>query len=200
MDEREWRIVIKFLWLQEQGSRTIHAHFHDTLGDLAVSLPTVKRWLHRFREGNTFSKHRNRPRRSLTFLGDVLSKFLSKFLFGSAKNIASQFCISLLTLKDLFVHEFGLRNFTRKRAQLAIGGPEKDRVTQPRWLLDLLRRHQIVDFTEIATGDESWFRYLFPARMKYDRTRTALIPCVRTGIGASNVMITFFSQGRSYCF
>jgi hypothetical protein len=53
MDERDQRFVIKFLWLQEQGSKVIHAHLRGTLGDLAVSLPTAKQWLHRSREGDT---------------------------------------------------------------------------------------------------------------------------------------------------
>jgi hypothetical protein len=78
MDEREQRFVIKFLWLQEQGSKAIHAHLRGTLGDLAVSLLTMKRWLHRFREGDTSCKDRNRARRPLTILEDVSSKFLSK--------------------------------------------------------------------------------------------------------------------------
>jgi hypothetical protein len=42
MDERKQRFVIKFLWLQEQGSKEMHAHLRGTLGDLAVSLPTLK--------------------------------------------------------------------------------------------------------------------------------------------------------------
>jgi hypothetical protein len=47
MDEREQRFVIKFLWLQERGSKAIHAPLRATLEDLAVSLPTVKLWLRR---------------------------------------------------------------------------------------------------------------------------------------------------------
>jgi hypothetical protein len=42
MDEREQRFIIKFLWLQEQGSKVVQAHLRDTLGDLAMSLPTVE--------------------------------------------------------------------------------------------------------------------------------------------------------------
>jgi hypothetical protein len=48
LDEREQRFVIKFLWLQEQGSKAIHAHLRGTVGDCAVSLPTMKRRLRRY--------------------------------------------------------------------------------------------------------------------------------------------------------
>jgi hypothetical protein len=41
MDEWEQRFVIKFLWLQEQGSKAICAHLRGALGDLAASLPIV---------------------------------------------------------------------------------------------------------------------------------------------------------------
>jgi hypothetical protein len=77
MDEREQNLVVKFLWQQEQGSEAIHTHLWRTFGDLAVSLPTVKRWLPRFREGDISCEDRNRAGRSLTILGEVLSKFLS---------------------------------------------------------------------------------------------------------------------------
>jgi transposase len=60
MDKREQRSVIKFLWLQEQGSKAIHARLRGTLEDLTVSLPTVKRWLGRFTEGDISCKDRNR--------------------------------------------------------------------------------------------------------------------------------------------
>jgi hypothetical protein len=65
-------------------------------------------------------------------------------------------------------------------------------------LLDLLRRHQTANFAEIATGDHSWFRYVYLACAMYARTRTTVIPCVRTGIGASKVMTTILSVEFSY--
>jgi hypothetical protein len=84
--------------------------------------------------------------------------------------------------------------------QFAIQGSEKERVTQSRLLLDLLRQHQAIDFTEIASGDESWFRYVYPACAKDARTLTAVIPFVRTRIGASKGMIIVFLLERIYQF
>jgi transposase len=71
MDEREQRVVIKFLWLEEYGTKVIHAHLPGTLGATAVSLRTVKRWVRHFREGYTSCKDKPRLGRPLTILGDI---------------------------------------------------------------------------------------------------------------------------------
>jgi hypothetical protein len=77
-----------------------------------VSLPAAKRWLRHFREADKSCEDRDRAGRPLTVLGDVLSKFFSKYLFASAKNIASHLAISVSTVKDLLASELGLRKFT----------------------------------------------------------------------------------------
>jgi transposase len=193
MDEREQHFVIKFLWLQEQGSKVIPAHVRGTLGNLAVSLPTVKWWLHRFREGDTSCEDRNRAERPLTILGEVLSKLLSKYSFVSAKNIASHFDISVSTVNDLITRELGLRKFTRRCVPHSWTERQKnEQVTQLRLLLDLLQRHQAGDFNVIANGDKSWFRYVYPARTMYARSRSDVASCIRVRISTSKVNVTFF--------
>jgi hypothetical protein len=54
MDEREQCVVIKFFRLQEQVSKAIHTQVRGTRGDIATSLPTLKRCLRRFMEMDTF--------------------------------------------------------------------------------------------------------------------------------------------------
>jgi hypothetical protein len=114
MDEREQGFAIKFLWLQEQGSKAIHTHLRGTPGDLTVSLPPVKQRLRRFREGDTSCEDRIRARRPLTILGDVLSKFVFKYPFASAKNIVSHFDMSISTVKNLLGRELGLGQLIRR--------------------------------------------------------------------------------------
>jgi transposase len=151
MNEWEQRFVIKFLWLQEQGSRAIHAHLRGTLEDLAVSFPTVKRWLRRFREGDTSCKDRNRVGRPLAIFRDVLLRFASKCPFAMAKNIANQFNIAVSTVKVLIARELGLRKFTWRRAPHSLSEHQKNESgTQSRLLLDLLQRHQTADFNAIC--------------------------------------------------
>jgi hypothetical protein len=78
---------------------------------------------------------------------------------------------------------------------------KNERVTQSRLLLDLLQHHQTAGFNPIATGNESWFRYVYPAGTMYVRSRNDVTSCVRSGIGTSKVMITTFllERGSSFC-
>jgi transposase len=86
-----------------------------------------------------------------------LSKFLSKYLFASTKNIASHFDLSVSTVKDLLARELELRKFTQRWVPHFLSERQKsEQVTQSRVLLGLLQRHQAADFNAIATGDESW--------------------------------------------
>jgi transposase len=190
MDEWGQRFVVKFFWLQEQGSKIIHAPLRGTLGNLAVSLPTVKQWLRRFREGDSSCKDRNRPGRPPAILRDVLSKLLSKYLFPSAKNIASHFDISVSTVKDLLAHDLGLRKFTRRWVLRSRSERwKREWVTQTTLLLDLLQRRQTADFNAIATGDESWFTSMYPARTMYTLSRSIITSCFSSGVGTLKVII-----------
>jgi hypothetical protein len=70
---------------------------------------------------------------------------------------------------------------------------KNERITRSRLLLDLLQRHQTADFNAIATGDESWFQYVYPSRAMYARSRSDVISCVRRAIGTPKVMMTIFT-------
>jgi hypothetical protein len=112
MDEREQRVVIEFLWLQEYETKETHAHLRGTLGATTVSLPAGTRWARRFGEGETSCEDKSRLCRPLTILGDVFSKFFLKYPFASAKMIVTHFNISGSTVEDLHVRELELRTFT----------------------------------------------------------------------------------------
>lgn len=114
MDGREQRVVLKILWLQKHGIEVIHVHLRGTLGATAVSLPTVKRRVRHFSEGDTSCEHKLRLGRPLIILGDVLSKFLLKYPFACAEIIAKYFDVSGSTVKNPFIREPGRRKFTRR--------------------------------------------------------------------------------------
>jgi transposase len=114
MDEREQYMVIEFLWRQEHGTKVIHTHWRGTLGAATESLPTVRRWMHRFREGDTSCEDKSRLDEPIIILEDFLSNFILKYSFVSAKIIAKHFDISGSTVKDLLIPEMGLRKFTQR--------------------------------------------------------------------------------------
>jgi hypothetical protein len=148
--ERGQRVVIKFLWLQEQESHPIHTHLHGILEDIAVPPPTVTRLLRRFRQGNTSCPDRNRSRRPLIVSGDVLSKFVPKYPFASVKNFANHFGIRISTVKKPLMPELGLRKLTGTWVTHSLSeAEEKNRSIK--LLLDLLWQHQTADFTEMQS-------------------------------------------------
>jgi uncharacterized protein YeaO (DUF488 family) len=73
---------------------------------------------------------------------------------------------------------------------------KNERVTQARLLLHMLQLHKTADFNAIATGDELWFRYMYLDRTMYARSGSDVTSCIRSGIGTSKVMITFFTGTR----
>jgi hypothetical protein len=77
-------------------------------------------------------------------------------------------------------------------AAFPVGPQKNERVAQSRLLLGLLQRRQMADFNAIAAGDESWFRYVYPAGTVYARPWSDITSCVRRRIGRSKVMITVF--------
>jgi hypothetical protein len=129
--------------------------------------------------GPSLQRRRYIVRRPLTILGDVVSKFLLKCPFDTANIIAKHFDISVSTVKDLLIRELGLRRFTRRWVPHSPSAAQKrERGTQSRLLLDLLRQHQAPDFKAVATGDESWFCYVYSALTIFARSRNQVTPCV----------------------
>jgi hypothetical protein len=74
-------------------------------------------------EGDASCK--DRAGRALTILEKGLSKFFSKYLFASAKNIASHFDISVSTMKDLLTRAGTPSIYSDMGAAFPIGVPEK---------------------------------------------------------------------------
>jgi hypothetical protein len=87
-------VVIKFLWLQEHGTKMTHVHLRRTFGAAAVSVPTVKQWVRHFMEGSILRRDKPRFSRPLAILRDVLTKFLLNYPLASAKMRAKHFDIS----------------------------------------------------------------------------------------------------------
>jgi transposase len=100
MDEREQSSVIKFLWLQGLGGKPIRAQLSSTLAGTALSFSTVQRWLRRFKDGNTSCEDAERPGRPMVIIGDILRKFLARYLFASAKVMSRHFGVNPSTIRN----------------------------------------------------------------------------------------------------
>jgi transposase len=48
-NNKEMRAVVKFLFLQDNAPKEIHAILRETLGEHALSYATVKNWVYQFK-------------------------------------------------------------------------------------------------------------------------------------------------------
>jgi hypothetical protein len=109
MDEREWRFVVEFLWLQGLGGKAIYTQLSGTLAESPLSLSTVQRWLRRFKEGNTLCEDAEQPSRQKIVVSGILGKFLAKYAFVSARPMSRYFGVSASTVKEILIRELGFK-------------------------------------------------------------------------------------------
>jgi hypothetical protein len=62
-------------------------------------------------------------------------------------------------------------------------------------IFSVLRRQTLLSFSQIVTGDEFWFLYLYQSDYMFARSRDEVIPRTKATIGAQNVMLTIFVGG-----
>jgi hypothetical protein len=115
MENHEKRCAMKFLFLQEKRSKAIYGELSGVLGEAAVSLTTVKRCCQRFKDGNFSLGDEFKARRPLRGIGEVISQFLSKKPFISARILAKRLATSPHTIKKIRTRNLGMRKFTRIR-------------------------------------------------------------------------------------
>jgi hypothetical protein len=74
----------------------------------------VKRWIRKFKDGDSSCDDDPRPCRPLGILGPVLQKFLDRYPFSSARIISRHFRVSPPTVKKILGRELGLKKFSRR--------------------------------------------------------------------------------------
>jgi hypothetical protein len=86
-----------------------------------------------------------------------------------------------------------MRKFSRRWVPHFLSPAQKvTRVEASKTVLRVLQDAESHDFEEIATGDESWFRYCYPSSTKFARAPSEVIPRTRQTIGEKKTMITIF--------
>jgi transposase len=197
MDEAEQRFVITFPWLQKLGGKTIHAQLLATLGGQAVSISTAKRWLRRFKAGDTSCEEAERLGRPMLMMGDSFRMFLEKYPFASAKIMSDHFDVSRATVKAILSRELRRRKSTRRWVPDLLDEAQKNhRARAAIEMLTLLREREEVEFDGLVTGDESWFIVHYEPRAMFAPAREKVPPYVRTQLGVQKVMITVFFTTR----
>jgi hypothetical protein len=185
MEKEHQRFVIQYFWMKGWGAKRIHAELLSTLGEDAYGRSQIKIWLQRFKTGDFSGLDLHRAGRPLLTLGPHLDAFLQKYPFASARVIAQHFLVSIPTVKEILQRELGMRKFARRWVPHFLSEAQKlARVKASKAMLDILRESETNHFEGIATGDESWFRYISPSSQMFARSREDVIPRTRQAIGA----------------
>jgi hypothetical protein len=142
MDRIEQRVMVKYFFLKEQGSKLIHKELVSPIQDNAISLSTVKNWLRRFKSGDLSCGDEERPGRRLICLNPVLHCFLKKVSFVSARVMAGHFSVDRAAIKSILDRELSLRKFTRRWVSHILSATGGDITVEMRLELEEWRESQ----------------------------------------------------------
>jgi hypothetical protein len=159
MDPQKQRCMTKF-FLQGKRYQAIYGELSGVLEEAAVSLAAIKRGFQRFKAGNFPLDDENRPRRSLSDLGQVMSQFLRDEPFLSARVLAKRLATIPCSIKKIVARDLDMRRLPRKWVSHELTTANRvKQVEDVRTLLQVLRRDSEKNLAEIMTGDESGFYF-----------------------------------------
>lgn len=201
MEKHEQRFVVKFYFLKGFGCKKIHRKLGDTLGDSAMSITSVKRWLDRFKNGDFSCQDLERSGRPENDLSESIIVILTEMPFATAKFLAKRLCCSPNTIKKILIENLGYKKYIRRWVPHELTWQNKcDRVQKSEALLNILLEHKKTNFAHIITLDESWFYFRYQAKAMFAPSPEKVPPRISNKISSKKCMITIaFSGNRLYC-
>jgi hypothetical protein len=165
MDRIEQRVMVEYFFLKGHGSKLIHKELVSALQDNAISLLPVKNCFRRFKSGDVSCGDEERPGRPLISLDPALQRFLKKFSFASAQEMAGHFSADRATIKSILDRELGLRKFTGGRMPHILSAEQElRRVTESQSLLMIRANLAEKHFQGSFQGPEEILRAIQEAR------------------------------------
>jgi hypothetical protein len=198
----EQRHIIKFLHLKGLKLDDIVTELSDMYGQDAYAKPSIKYWLHqlRLRRKDLMTQHMGgRPTLEDTE-AEILS-ILRRSPFSSVRTIVDSLGIPASTGYFHLVEKIRFKNYLlRWVPHLLTDELRLKQVKLARQLLELLEDQRIVGFSDIVTGDESWFLQHYDHERMWcvsaDEDPTRVCP----RIAASKTILTVFLSGRGAIF
>jgi hypothetical protein len=167
------------------------------LGSDASSEDSVQYWVARFASGDTSWEGISGAGRPLTGLAEPLRLFLDNYPFATMPMLSRHSNVSATTVKEILACDLRLRKLTRRWVPPPTSDPQNvKRVEASTELLHILNELQVDSFDGIATGDESWFQYLYESSALCVKSPHDITPRTRPGIGLKKTMFTIFFTHR----
>ena len=201
MEKHEQRFVVKFFYIKGLGCKKIHRKLGNTLGDSAMSLSSVKRWLDRFKNGDFSCQDLERSGRPENDLSESILVILAEMPFVTANFLAKRLCCSPTTIKKILTENLGYKKYIRRWVPHELTLQNKiERVQKSEALLNILLEHKKTNFANIITLDESWFYFRYQAKAMFAPSPEKVPPRISNTISSKKCMITIaFSGNRLYC-
>jgi hypothetical protein len=117
-------------------------------------------------------------------LGPQFEAFLEKYPFASARAIAKHLLVTISTVRKILKRESGMEKFSRLWVPHSLSSAQKvSRVEPSKEMLNIRQESETNYFDGIATGDESWFQYLYLSSKIFTRSRSNVVPKTKQGRG-----------------
>jgi hypothetical protein len=197
MEKRQHRFVIKFFWLREYRPHQRHQKLIATLGSDASSEDSVQYWVARFESGDISCEDIPRAGRPHTDLAEPFRLFRQDYPFASARMLSRHFGVCATAVKHILARDLRLKKFTRPWVPHTLSGTQKVKgVEASTELLQVLSDLEADYFDGIATGDDSWFQYLYESSDIFAKSPGDVTPRTRHEIGVKKTMFTVFFTKR----
>jgi hypothetical protein len=194
MEKRHQRFVIMFFWLRESRPRKIHQELLATLGSDAHSEDSIQHWVARIESGGISCEDISRAGRRLTDLAELFRLFLQDYPFATGRMLSRYFGVCAATVKDILARDLGLKKLTRRRVPHTLSGLQKvKKIEASTELLQILNDLEADSFDGIATGDESWFQYLYESSTMFAKSPGDDTPRMIHEIGVKDICSRFSS-------
>ena len=198
----EQRGVIHFYSKMKVSNKDIHSHLVQVYGEDALSLKSVEYWTQEFKVGRNMIEDAARSGRPK----EISYRFIIQSLveddpYISARQIAKATYIPLTTVLDILKNELGY-NYRHLRwipHQLTCQ-MKKNRVTQCTQILNALRSAKRSHFSNIITGDESWFLYVNQPKARWVLADEDPGEIVEPSIYQKKIMVTIFIRKNGTFF
>lgn len=161
--------MIHFLYEKGLNNESIYQELLNVYKDKALSKKTVEYWTHEFMTGRKSIENAPKSGRP----PDIRKRILVQALiendpYITARQIAREACISPTIVIDILTKELGYKYLhLRWIPHLFTFDMKKRRVEQSKVILKHLQTANRGHFTNIITGDESWFFYLVQPKARW---------------------------------
>jgi hypothetical protein len=156
IDHVEQRSVLMFLFVKGLRYKVAHGELCSPTGEQAYSLSQMRRWIHRFKEGNLWWEDGHRPGRRLSELSGGIRGHLDKCPFTSVQQLAKHFSPFVSTISRILTAHLGLRQFSRRSAPHDLTDDQKQlRREISERLLNVLRSDESAESSQVTRGYES---------------------------------------------